>query len=192
MNLDSDVKLDELISTKDDLSGADIKAMCTEAGLIALRERRMKINKDDFEKAKEKVLYLKKGDVPESLYIWSSCNWIAYISVIAAGTPWRDPISKDKTIRHIFGGGAENAITIVHGSAADIYSRVFDGCRHHTFLAAEYEIKYWLGVWSRLLSQVFLRSLPLRIGGWSTLQRWFPVLRISRIFPLTKQTFFSK
>ena len=41
--------------------------MCTEAGLIALRERRMKINKDDFEKAKEKVL--KKGDVPESLYI---------------------------------------------------------------------------------------------------------------------------
>lgn len=69
MSLADDVKLEELISTKDDLSGADIKAMCTEAGLIALRERRMKINKDDFEKAKEKVLYLKKGDVPESLYI---------------------------------------------------------------------------------------------------------------------------
>jgi 26S proteasome regulatory subunit T2 len=43
--------------------------MCTEAGLIALRERRMRINKEDFEKAKEKVLYLKKGDVPDSLYI---------------------------------------------------------------------------------------------------------------------------
>ncbi len=27
---------------KDALSGADIKAMCTEAGLLALRERRMK------------------------------------------------------------------------------------------------------------------------------------------------------
>jgi 26S proteasome regulatory subunit T2 len=69
MSLDSDVILEELISTKDELSGADIKAMCTEAGLIALRERRMKINKADFEKAKEKVLYLKKGDIPESLYI---------------------------------------------------------------------------------------------------------------------------
>ena len=29
--------------TKDDLSGADIKAICTESGLLALRERRMKI-----------------------------------------------------------------------------------------------------------------------------------------------------
>ena len=63
------VKVYELISTKDDLSGADIKAMCTEAGLIALRERRMKVTKEDFEKAKEKVLYLKKGDIPEGLYI---------------------------------------------------------------------------------------------------------------------------
>lgn len=69
MSLNSDVKVTELIATKDDLSGADIKAMCTEAGLIALRERRMKVTKDDFDKAKEKVLYLKKGDIPEGLYI---------------------------------------------------------------------------------------------------------------------------
>jgi hypothetical protein len=32
----------------------------------------MKVTKDDFDKAKEKVLYLKKGDIPEGLYIW--CN----------------------------------------------------------------------------------------------------------------------
>ncbi len=43
--------------------------MCTEAGLLALRERRMKITLADFEKAKEKVLHLKKGDIPEFLYI---------------------------------------------------------------------------------------------------------------------------
>ena len=29
---------------QDELSGADIKAMCTEAGLLALRERRMKVS----------------------------------------------------------------------------------------------------------------------------------------------------
>lgn len=69
MSLNEDVKVVDLIATKDDLSGADIKAMCTEAGLIALRERRMKVTKDDFDKAKEKVLYLKKGDIPDGLYI---------------------------------------------------------------------------------------------------------------------------
>ena len=39
-----DVDLDEYIMSKDDLSGADIKAICTEAGLLALRERRMKVS----------------------------------------------------------------------------------------------------------------------------------------------------
>ena len=43
MTLADDVNLDEYIMSKDDLSGADIKAICTEAGLLALRERRMKV-----------------------------------------------------------------------------------------------------------------------------------------------------
>jgi len=43
MTLGADVKEEEIITSKDDLSGADIKAVCTEAGLLALRERRMKI-----------------------------------------------------------------------------------------------------------------------------------------------------
>jgi transketolase N-terminal domain/subunit len=34
----------------------------------------MKVTKDDFDKAKEKVLYLKKGDIPEGLYIWLADN----------------------------------------------------------------------------------------------------------------------
>merc|ERR1711865_26836 len=42
MNLGEDVELEEFIMSKDELSGADIKAVCTEAGLMALRERRMK------------------------------------------------------------------------------------------------------------------------------------------------------
>jgi len=40
---------------KDDLSGADIKAVCTEAGMLALRERRMRVTKADFTAAREKV-----------------------------------------------------------------------------------------------------------------------------------------
>ena len=37
MTLSTCVKVDEYILAKDDLSGADIKAICTEAGLMALR-----------------------------------------------------------------------------------------------------------------------------------------------------------
>jgi 26S proteasome regulatory subunit T2 len=34
MSLADDVNLDEFVMTKDDLSGADIKAICTESGLL--------------------------------------------------------------------------------------------------------------------------------------------------------------
>ena len=69
MSLADDVNLEEFVMSKDELSGADIKAMCSESGLIALRERRMKINMEDFRKSKDKVLYRKKGNIPEGLYI---------------------------------------------------------------------------------------------------------------------------
>jgi len=69
MTLSPDVNLEEFIHTKDDLSGADIKAICTEAGLLALRERRMKVTHEDFKQAKEKVLYRKNEGVPEGLYM---------------------------------------------------------------------------------------------------------------------------
>ena len=69
MTLEDDVDLEEFVMAKDDLSGADIKAICTEAGLLALRERRMKVKQDDFRKGKEKVMYRKKEGVPDSLYL---------------------------------------------------------------------------------------------------------------------------
>ena len=69
MKLAEDVNLEEFVLSKDDLSGADIKAVCTEAGLMALRERRMMVTQSDFRKAKENVLYKKKEGVPEGLYL---------------------------------------------------------------------------------------------------------------------------
>jgi len=69
MNLSTDVNLEEFVMSKDELSGADIKAVCTEAGLLALRERRMQVTQADFKKAKEKVLYKKTQGVPEGLYL---------------------------------------------------------------------------------------------------------------------------
>lgn len=40
-----------------------------EAGLRALRERRMRVNKADFAAAKEQVLYRKTENTPEGLYL---------------------------------------------------------------------------------------------------------------------------
>jgi len=69
MTLADDVNLEEFVIAKDELSGADIKAVCTEAGMLALRERRMKVTQVDMRKAKEKALYKKKGSIPEGMYL---------------------------------------------------------------------------------------------------------------------------
>ncbi|CAO3661650.1 unnamed protein product [Umbelopsis ramanniana] len=69
MTLADDVDMEEFVMSKDDLSGADIKAICTEAGLLALRERRMKVVAEDLRKAREKVLYRKNEGTPEGLYL---------------------------------------------------------------------------------------------------------------------------
>lgn len=68
MTLDQDVNLDTLVASKEDLTGSDIKAICTEAGMNALRERRRFVKMKDFEQAKEKVFYSKQGTVPANLY----------------------------------------------------------------------------------------------------------------------------
>jgi 26S proteasome regulatory subunit T2 len=69
MSLADDVELDEFITQKDDLSGADIKAICSEAGLRALRERRMRVNMADFRSARESVMKTKTEGEPEGLYL---------------------------------------------------------------------------------------------------------------------------
>jgi 26S proteasome regulatory subunit T2 len=69
MSLAPDVDLEEFINQKDDLSGADIRAICSEAGLMALRERRMRVNMADFRAARESVLKTKSEGEPEGLYL---------------------------------------------------------------------------------------------------------------------------
>lgn len=69
MSLSDDVDLEEFVTAKDDLSGADIKAMCTEAGLLALRERRMKVTAEDFRQGRERVMKNKVEENLEGLYV---------------------------------------------------------------------------------------------------------------------------
>lgn len=55
MSLDDTVKFKLLNETMDNFSGAEIHAVCTEAGYFAIRDNRTKVNHQDFEKAIQKV-----------------------------------------------------------------------------------------------------------------------------------------
>ena len=69
MKLAKDVSLAEFAATKEEISGADIKAICSEAGMLSIRDGRMQVMQADFQKAREKVMYRKKENIPEGLYI---------------------------------------------------------------------------------------------------------------------------
>jgi proteasome regulatory subunit len=56
MNIQGEVDYDLLASKTDGSTGADIKAICTEAGMFAIREDRDYVVFDDFLRAREKVL----------------------------------------------------------------------------------------------------------------------------------------
>lgn len=60
MNLTKDVDLKKIAEKMPVTSGAEVKAVCTEAGMFALRERRTHVNMEDFELAVAKVLLLFK------------------------------------------------------------------------------------------------------------------------------------
>lgn len=56
MNLDESINVEELASRSDGATGADIKAIATEAGMFAIRDNRDFVTMGDFEKALTKVL----------------------------------------------------------------------------------------------------------------------------------------
>ena len=62
MSLDDEVSIDSLADITEDLSGADLKAVCTEAGMFAIREKRDKITVADFMDAIDKVMSKSKED----------------------------------------------------------------------------------------------------------------------------------
>ncbi|OAG29546.1 26S proteasome regulatory subunit T6 [Nematocida displodere] len=56
MNLTKNIDLTRIASKLIGASGAEVKSVCTEAGMFALRERRTHVTKDDFEMAVAKVM----------------------------------------------------------------------------------------------------------------------------------------
>jgi len=56
MNLTRGINLQKIVDEMPGASGAEIKAVCTEAGMYALRERRVHVTQEDFEMAVSKVM----------------------------------------------------------------------------------------------------------------------------------------
>ncbi|MEM2906934.1 MAG: AAA family ATPase, partial [Candidatus Odinarchaeota archaeon] len=56
MNIDDSVSFADLIKKTEGATGADIKAICTEAGMFAIRELRDKVTMGDFLNAVEKIM----------------------------------------------------------------------------------------------------------------------------------------
>ena len=68
LNIRGELNLDLLAEITEGASGADIKAICTEAGYIAIRAGRDYIAQDDLVKAVKKVLERKaRGDIAEEI-----------------------------------------------------------------------------------------------------------------------------
>ncbi len=57
MNLDASVDLKRITDMLDDASGADLKALATEAGMFAIREERTIVYQSDLERAASKILH---------------------------------------------------------------------------------------------------------------------------------------
>lgn len=56
MNIAKDVSFEDLAGRTEGASGADVKAICTEAGMFAIRDERTKVKMLDFTRAVDKVL----------------------------------------------------------------------------------------------------------------------------------------
>ena len=69
MALGDDVDIDKLVKLTEDLSGADIKAVVTEAGMFVIRRRDKKIMMADLMDAYHKIIVEENEDAPSGMFV---------------------------------------------------------------------------------------------------------------------------
>lgn len=70
MTFDKKMNFELLVARMENFSGAEIKAVCTEAGYFAIREERTSVTKEDFLKAIDKVKQEEKAEGKEHLHMF--------------------------------------------------------------------------------------------------------------------------
>ncbi len=71
MKIDSDVDLPAVVEESEGYSGADLKAIAVEAGMMAIRREGSSVTRKDFEKAVDKVLGEESHQVDEAIRMFS-------------------------------------------------------------------------------------------------------------------------
>ena len=66
MNVAEEVSPNKLADLTEGASGAEIKSICTEAGMLAIRDNRDTVLEDDFLKAKTKVLEAGRNKIKQA------------------------------------------------------------------------------------------------------------------------------
>lgn len=67
MNLTRGINLTKIAEKMNGCSGAELKGVCTEAGMFALRERRVHVTQEDFDLATAKILNKHDDKVSDSV-----------------------------------------------------------------------------------------------------------------------------
>jgi proteasome regulatory subunit len=69
MNVSDDVDYERLARVTEGMSGADVKAICTEAGMFSIRDRETTVNMGDFLDAYDKVREDSDEEGSKSMYV---------------------------------------------------------------------------------------------------------------------------
>ena len=68
MKISGDIIIDEFLAPKNNLTGADIRGICTEAALLALKNHRLFVEHKDFKKASDLIVNRKKKTNMDALF----------------------------------------------------------------------------------------------------------------------------
>ena len=80
MNLTRGIDLKKIAEKMGGASGAEVKGVCTEAGMYALRERRVHVTQEDFEMAVSKILKQDSEQVKTRINVEHECQEIIQIN----------------------------------------------------------------------------------------------------------------
>jgi hypothetical protein len=101
MNLTRGIDLTKIANMMTTGSGAELKGVCTEAGMFALRERRVHVTQEDFEMAVTKVMKKVGDQIWDCMLYWQIIICTLLFSVAITGILLTDDICKCRIMKRI-------------------------------------------------------------------------------------------
>lgn len=113
MNLTRGIDLMKIAEKMGGASGAEVKGVCTEAGMYALRERRVHVTQEDFEMAVSKVIYCLRPGSKKRFRTEHVYQEIVQINIISY-------LLIDLQCKNIFYSSSASFSQVINGAAASL------------------------------------------------------------------------